>query len=77
MLTYIIIYIDIIKALLNAEVVAVMNFLGGGVCVFKGFSYPRVMNPPSCRPALCCSFSEKAPWEPQGLPYLEFSSDSG
>ena len=38
MLTYIIIYVDFIKALLNAEVVAMMNFLGGGV--FKGFSHP-------------------------------------
>ena len=40
MLTYIIIYIDIIKALLNAEVVAVMNFLGGVCVCLKGFHTP-------------------------------------
>ena len=75
MLTYIIIYVDLIKALLNAEVVAIMNFLGG-VCL-KGFHTPGILSPASCRPALCCSFSEKAPWGPQGLRYPEFSSDSG
>ena len=52
---YNIIYINIIKASLNAEVVTMMNFLVR-VCL-KGFHTPGVMTTSSCRPALCCSFS--------------------
>lgn len=60
------------EALLYGEVATTMNFLV--YTYLKGFQIPRVMNPSSCRPA---PSPEKAPWEPQSLPFLEFSSASG